>query len=315
MIGIRRKEWGIFMQELKKARARYKAVVLLLLFSLLFAGFSADSMAAKAAKAKKETVLKTVSLKIGKKNVTQKTYTMKKGEKKVIKVSVLPKKGRRTIRFTSGNKKVVAVDQKGRVTAKKTGSAKIKVTVKAGKKGGKISAKKATWVKIKVIKADTSNQKEESNPPSEQPTNPAPDSPTPSTEPEKPSVPPTEIPTQTPTETPTEPPSPTPGTSEPVNSSKSLVAYFSCTDTTKKIAEYIQESIGADLYRIEAEVPYTAEDLNYGDSSTRATKEQNDSSARPAISGKVENMAQYQNVVIAYPIWLAYHNLIQCTQA
>ena len=50
-------------------------------------------------------------------------------------------------------------------------------------------------------------------------------------------------------------------------------------------------------------MPYTAEDLNYGDASTRATKEQNDSSARPAIAGKVENMSQYQNVVIAYPIW------------
>ena len=50
-------------------------------------------------------------------------------------------------------------------------------------------------------------------------------------------------------------------------------------------------------------MPYTAEDLNYGDASTRATREQNDSSARPAIAGKVENMAQYQNVVIAYPIW------------
>ena len=65
----------------------------------------------------------------------------------------------------------------------------------------------------------------------------------------------------------------------------------------------MQEITGADIYRIEPEVPYTAEDLNYGAASTRATREQNDSSARPAITGKVENMAQYQNVVIAYPIW------------
>ena len=103
-----------------------------------------------------------------------------------------------------------------------------------------------------------------------------------------------EEPTPPPTET------PEPGGTE---QGKSLVVYFSCTDTTKKIAEYVQESTGADIYRIEAQVPYTAEDLNYGDASTRATREQNDSSARPAIAGKVENMSQYQNVVIAYPIW------------
>ena len=65
----------------------------------------------------------------------------------------------------------------------------------------------------------------------------------------------------------------------------------------------MQEITGADIYRIELEVPYTAEDLDYGDASARATREQNDSSARPAIAGKVENMSRYQNIVIAYPIW------------
>ena len=88
-----------------------------------------------------------------------------------------------------------------------------------------------------------------------------------------------------------------------VKGKKSLVVYFSCTDTTKKIAEYVQESIGADIYRIEPEMPYTAEDLNYGDSSTRATKEQNDSSARPAISGTVSNMQEYDFIFLSYPIW------------
>ncbi len=150
-----------------------------------------------------------------------------------------------------------------------------------------------------------SNQKDktdsETEPPSDQNSTP-PVTP----KPEEPTPPPTETPLPDETlpplesETPTPPVTPEPGGAE---QGKSLIVYFSCTDTTKKIAEYMQEITGADIYRIEPEVPYTAEDLNYGAASTRATREQNDSSARPAITGKVENMAQYQNVVIAYPIW------------
>ena len=240
-------------------------------------------MGSKAAvKGKKEATIKTVSLKIGKEKVTKKTYKMKKGEKKKLKVSVSPKEGKKTIRFTSSNKKVVTVNKSGCITAKKTGSAKIKVTVQARKKGTKVSVKKTKWVKIKVVKAATTEQPADQSPsvtPTPDETTPTPDT--------------TTLPTVVPDLV---------VTPEPDNS-KSLIVYFSCTDTTKKIAEYIQESTGGDIYRIEAEVPYTAEDLNYGDASTRATKEQNDWSARPAIAGKVENMDGYQNIVIAYPIW------------
>jgi len=82
-----------------------------------------------------------------------------------------------------------------------------------------------------------------------------------------------------------------------------LVAYFSCTGTTEMIAGYIADSLGATAYQITPETPYTSSDLNYNDSSTRATREQNDSSARPAISGTVENMADYEVVFLGYPIW------------
>ena len=82
-----------------------------------------------------------------------------------------------------------------------------------------------------------------------------------------------------------------------------LVAYFSCTGTTKPLAEYVAEYLNADLYEIKAETPYTSEDLDYNASGSRANKEQDDASARPAISGKVEDMDKYQTVVIAYPIW------------
>ena len=95
---------------------------------------------------------------------------------------------------------------------------------------------------------------------------------------------------------------------------KTLVVYFSCTGTTEPLAEYAAESLGADLYEIIPEEPYTEEDLAYY-TNGRADKEQNDPSVRPAISGSVENMEVYDTVILGYPIWLAYHNLIQCTQA
>ena len=82
-----------------------------------------------------------------------------------------------------------------------------------------------------------------------------------------------------------------------------LVAYFSCTGTTKPLAEYAAGYLNADLYEIKAETPYTSEDLDYNASSSRANKEQDDAGARPAISGKVEDMDKYQTVVLAYPIW------------
>lgn len=292
----------IFMQSFKKDKKGMQAVVLLFIFSLLIAGFSTNSTASRAAaKVKKEAAIKTVSLKIGKKKVTKKTYKMKQGEKKKLNVGISPKKGKKTIRFTSTNKKVAAVNKSGRLTAKKAGSAKIKVTVKVRKKGTKVSVKKTTWVKIKVIKKTTTEQSADLSPSIA----PTPDEPNPTpsvtSTPDEPKPTPSVTPTSDTTTSPTITSAPV-VTPEPDNS-KSLIVYFSCTDTTKKIAEYVQESTGADIYRIEAEVPYTAEDLNYGDASTRATKEQNDLSARPAIAGNVENMAGYQSVVIAYPIW------------
>lgn len=84
---------------------------------------------------------------------------------------------------------------------------------------------------------------------------------------------------------------------------KILVAYFSATNTTEGVAETIADMISADLYEIMPEEPYTEEDLNYNDKSTRATVEMNDSTARPSISGSVENMEQYDIVFIGYPIW------------
>ena len=85
--------------------------------------------------------------------------------------------------------------------------------------------------------------------------------------------------------------------------SKVLVAYFSCTGSTESIADHIGDALGVTPYRITPEVPYTSDDLNYNDSTTRATREQNDPDARPAIAGTVENMADYDVIFLGYPIW------------
>ena len=84
---------------------------------------------------------------------------------------------------------------------------------------------------------------------------------------------------------------------------KVLVAYFSATNTTQGIAEHIANGLSADIYEIVPEEPYTDADLNYNDNNSRTTIEMNDPDARPAISGSVEDMEQYDIVFIGYPIW------------
>ncbi len=96
-----------------------------------------------------------------------------------------------------------------------------------------------------------------------------------------------------------------PASSEPEeqSGSKVLVAYFSATNTTEGVAQTIAASVGADLYEITPAQPYTSADLNYNDDNSRSTKEMNDPSARPEISGSVADMSQYDIVFLGYPIW------------
>ena len=90
---------------------------------------------------------------------------------------------------------------------------------------------------------------------------------------------------------------------EPDDTPKVLVAYFSATNTTEGVAQRLADSIGAVIYEIVPQVPYTSADLNYSNSDCRANQEQNDPSVRPAISGSVNDMSQYDVVFIGYPIW------------
>ena len=82
-----------------------------------------------------------------------------------------------------------------------------------------------------------------------------------------------------------------------------LTVYFSATGNTRSLAQKIIVETNSDVFEIIPEQEYTSADLNYNDSNCRANKEQNDSSARPAISNKIENIADYDVVFIGYPIW------------
>ena len=86
-------------------------------------------------------------------------------------------------------------------------------------------------------------------------------------------------------------------------SQKILIAYFSASGVTAGVAKNMAGSIGADLYEIRPEHPYTRADLNWMDKKSRSTAEMNDPSCRPAIAEPVKNMEQYDTVLIGFPIW------------
>lgn len=82
-----------------------------------------------------------------------------------------------------------------------------------------------------------------------------------------------------------------------------LVVYFSVTGNTKTIAEKIAVLADADLYDITPAEEYTDADINYGDSDSRTSKEQNDSSVRPEIKSETISLEGYDTIYIGYPIW------------
>lgn len=81
-----------------------------------------------------------------------------------------------------------------------------------------------------------------------------------------------------------------------------LVACFSATGNTWPLAEYAAEYLNADLFRIEPEDPYTDADLNYNNNNSRANREMEDDTCRPAPAATVENIDQYDTVILAFPI-------------
>ena len=85
--------------------------------------------------------------------------------------------------------------------------------------------------------------------------------------------------------------------------SKRLVAYFSASGVTAKVAENLADAIGADIFEIQPEVPYTKADLNWMDKKARSTIEMSDPTSRPAIAAKRDNIDEYDTIFVGFPIW------------
>ena len=85
--------------------------------------------------------------------------------------------------------------------------------------------------------------------------------------------------------------------------SKTLVAYFSASGTTRRIAKQLSEAAGADIYEIKPAVPYTLADLNWMDKKSRSTVEMKDPSFRPELADKDANISSYSRIFLGFPIW------------
>ncbi|MBP5565133.1 MAG: NAD(P)H-dependent oxidoreductase [Lachnospiraceae bacterium] len=84
---------------------------------------------------------------------------------------------------------------------------------------------------------------------------------------------------------------------------KSLVAYFSASGVTKKVATKLASAIGADIFEIVPKELYTSADLNWMDKKSRSSVEMNDRNCRPEIASKVNDMSKYDTVYVGFPVW------------
>ena len=85
--------------------------------------------------------------------------------------------------------------------------------------------------------------------------------------------------------------------------SEILVAYFSATGTTKKLAEKIAAAVGGDLYEIRPEIPYTSADLDWTDPKSRSSVEMKDKAFRPAMIQGLPEVDGVKTLITVFPIW------------
>ncbi len=86
-------------------------------------------------------------------------------------------------------------------------------------------------------------------------------------------------------------------------SKKTLIAYFSASSVTARAAKQIADAVGADLYEIRPEQPYSSADLDWTNKKSRSTVEMNDPNCRPVIASSVQDMDQYDTIMVGFPIW------------
>lgn len=84
---------------------------------------------------------------------------------------------------------------------------------------------------------------------------------------------------------------------------KKLVAYFSASGVTKKVAEMISEVSEYELYEIKPKQAYTKADLNWMDKNSRSSVEMKDKKFRPEIITKDIEMSDYDEIILGFPIW------------
>ena len=84
---------------------------------------------------------------------------------------------------------------------------------------------------------------------------------------------------------------------------KTLVAYFSASGVTAKVADKLADALGADIYEIRPETPYTKADLNWMDKKSRSSIEMNDKTIRPAIADQNARIDEYNTIFLGFPIW------------
>ena len=85
--------------------------------------------------------------------------------------------------------------------------------------------------------------------------------------------------------------------------SKKLVAFFSASGSTRKLAGTLAEVVGADIYEIKPATLYTGKDLNWNDSKSRSSVEMADINSRPALADKDAKISEYDTIFLGFPIW------------
>lgn len=84
---------------------------------------------------------------------------------------------------------------------------------------------------------------------------------------------------------------------------RKLVAYFSPSGVTKRVAERLAKAADADLFEIKPAVPYSQADLDWTNKKSRSSVEMGNPDSRPEIAERLENMEEYDTVFLGFPIW------------
>lgn len=239
----------------------------------------------------------TVGTPVSRVTLSRESLILKTGQSFALKTSISPKKASvKKVNYKSSNKTVASVSKKGVIQAVSAGTVKITATAADG------SGKRAVCT-VKVEEPETANQTtkpEEINKPEETPKPEESTRPNETTEPENTGKPEdTDKPDVTAKPEETNRPDETvkPEETEKPENGKLLVAYFSWSGTSERIAKNIIEQTGADSFRIERETPYS-DDYNtvaYGEA-----KDEADANARPPIKEPLASVAQYDRIVLCY---------------